>query len=64
MPFITNAGHDSLAFVEMRVVLTRLLWEFDIELIDKAQEWEKARVFLIWEKKPLFVKLKSVRVRN
>lgn len=57
----TDACQHSLAYVEMRLVLTRLLWEFDIELVDKAQDWTDARVFLIWEKKPLSVRLKRVR---
>jgi hypothetical protein len=44
----------------MRLVLTRLLWEFDLELVEKEQDWTDARVFLIWQKNPLFVRLTPV----
>lgn len=50
----------SLAYVEMRLVLARLLWDFDLELGDNVKKWDDARVFLIWEKNPLWIRLKPV----
>lgn len=44
----------------MRLVLARLLWEFDVELGDNVENWEEALVFLIWQKNPLWVRLKPV----
>jgi len=56
-----NCIGKNLAYIEMRLVLTRLLWEFDIELVNEQQEWNNARVFMIWEKNPLFIRLKPTR---
>ena len=34
----TDTGNSSLAMMELRVTLARLLWEFDIQLKDEGQE--------------------------
>ncbi len=47
----------SLAYVEAKLVLARLFFRFDLELMDDAFEIEKQRVFLMWEKPPLRVRL-------
>ncbi|OCK73458.1 cytochrome P450 monooxygenase-like protein [Lepidopterella palustris CBS 459.81] len=62
-PFSTgprNCIGKNLAFVEMRLILALLLFEFDLELDDKTEKWNEARVFIIWEKKPLWIRLKPV----
>ncbi|EXJ87227.1 hypothetical protein A1O3_04186 [Capronia epimyces CBS 606.96] len=63
-PFSTgprNCIGKNLAFLEMRLVLARLLWEFNLELVPgPKKKWDDARVFLIWEKNPLYVRLKPV----
>jgi len=51
-----------MAYHEMRLVLTKLLWHFDFELADESRGWiERQRVFALWEKKPLMVSLREVR---
>jgi hypothetical protein len=52
--------YSSLAYAEMRLILARILFNFDIELADPSDEWLNQRVFAIWEKPPLMVLLKPV----
>lgn len=51
----------SLAYIEMRLILTKLLWTFDLEMgqgnIDPAEQ----KVFNIWEKGPLMVRMTPVQ---
>ncbi|KAL2008516.1 hypothetical protein VTN00DRAFT_6710 [Thermoascus crustaceus] len=48
-----------IAWAEMRLVLTKLLWTFDFEAIEgKKLKWEELRTFLLVEKKPLEVRMK------
>lgn len=55
----------------MRLIMAKVLWNFDMALDEEAHaadlarggdgvgEWqERQRVFLIWEKRPLMVRLK------
>lgn len=55
-------GH-SLAYLEMRLILARLLWNFDVGAADGkgGPEWRGQKVFLLWEKIPIEVKLTPVR---
>jgi cytochrome P450 len=47
-----------MAYHEMRLVLTKLLWHFDFELDEMSRGWaEGQRVFALWEKKPLELKV-------
>lgn len=42
----------------MRLILANLLWQFDFEQMDKSYLWEKQKVFMVWQKDPLMVKVK------
>jgi hypothetical protein len=45
----------------MRLILARLLWNFDLELDERSRWWmSEMKMFLLWEKQPLFVKLTPV----
>ena len=45
----------------MRLILARLFFNFDLELDDKSKNWaHELKVFSLWEKMPLLVRLKSV----
>ncbi len=54
-----------LAWAEMRLVLARLLYAFDIELVDQGQQdqgnfdFVKQKTFIFWEKEALMVRLKA-----
>ena len=48
----------SMAYVEMRMILASMLWNFDYKLCDKSQNWLDQKVYLVWQKNPLMVQLK------
>lgn len=52
----------SLALAEMRIILARILFNFDLELMEpEKKDWiEKMPAFTFWEKTPLMVKLTPV----
>lgn len=52
---------QSLAYAEMRLVLARLFFAFDLELadVDDVWDWGSQETFIFWEKKPLNVRLNT-----
>ncbi|KAH8678803.1 cytochrome P450 [Tricladium varicosporioides] len=46
-----------LAWSEMRLVLARLLWRFDVQSVGEPLKWDELRTFLITEKRPIMVSL-------
>jgi len=50
----------NLAYMEMRIILARLVWEFDWELLSKEVDWERdTEVKLLWRKPELKVRFKT-----
>jgi hypothetical protein len=48
----------SLAYHEMRLIVSHLLWNFDLELADRTDKnWLDQTAHVVWDKKPLFAKL-------
>jgi hypothetical protein len=39
----------------MRLILASVLWNFDLELEDKGNDWQNQRTYGVWEKPPLYV---------
>lgn len=60
-PFSTgprNCIGKHLAYAEMRTILAKLLWNFDLNLADGSGDWmAKLKVYGAWEKLPLMVHL-------
>ncbi|CAK40052.1 hypothetical protein CBS115989_2208 [Aspergillus niger] len=52
-----NCIGRNLAFAEMRVIIARLLWNFDIEICEESKDWSDQKTFTLWEKPPLMCKL-------
>lgn len=51
----------SLAYAEMRLILAKVLFNFDIELVDKKQDWMAGqKVFTLWDKPSLMIRLRPV----
>lgn len=53
--------HDrsSLAYAEMRLILAKLIWNFDIEIAEESIDWDKkCGCYILYEKGPLYVYLK------
>ncbi|KAK1636086.1 cytochrome P450 [Colletotrichum phormii] len=56
-----NCLGRNLAYVEMRIMLARLLWNFDLVLAEDSKAWvETQKIYTLWEKGPLNVYLKPV----
>lgn len=56
-----NCIGQNLAYAEMRVILARILWNFDVELCEESRDWiEKLQIYTLWKKQPLMVKLNPV----
>ncbi|KAK8011932.1 hypothetical protein PG989_000192 [Apiospora arundinis] len=49
----------NLAMHEMRYIMSRLLFNFDLTLSRECGDWENQRAFILWEKKPLLCTLKT-----
>lgn len=54
-----NCIGRNLAYLEMRLVISRLVWHFDLEDCTPGN-WRDQKVFMVWDKPPLMVKLKPV----
>lgn len=50
----------SLAYAEMRLILAQVLWNFDMELAPESDNWASQKIFSLWQKGPLYVKLTPV----
>ena len=51
----------NLAYAEMRIILARVLFEFDLELMESSNSWlEDLKNFTLWQKDPLMVRLRPV----
>lgn len=47
--------------MELRLVLARMLWNLDLELMDDGFEPERQEIYVLWSKPALNVRM---RVRN
>ena len=52
----------NIAWAEIRLILTRMLWAFDYEQIGEPVQWEKQKVFVLIEREPLIVRLRERKV--
>lgn len=58
----SNPLQNSLAYVEMRIIMAKTLWNFDFELSPGAENWfDQCLPFTVWQKAPLMVKVKNIR---
>ncbi|KAI9150849.1 Cytochrome P474 monooxygenase [Paramyrothecium foliicola] len=63
-PFSTgprNCIGRNMAYAEMRLIMARLLFKFDVELLPETKDWiKRQKVFTVWEKPELPVYLRPV----
>ncbi|CAG8948790.1 hypothetical protein HYFRA_00001912 [Hymenoscyphus fraxineus] len=52
-----NCIGRNLAIAEMRLILAKILWNFDLELMPESRDWDNQKTYALWEKTPLMVKL-------
>jgi len=52
--------HESLAWIEMRMVLASLLFDFDLlEVQSDSRDWiDRQKIFFLWEKLPLNIRIR------
>ena len=53
----TLTGAGSLAYFELRSMLARMLWNFEMELCEGNGNWEDQKLQFVLVKPPLMVKL-------
>ncbi|KAH7055844.1 putative cytochrome P450 [Macrophomina phaseolina] len=56
-----NCIGRNLAYAEMRLIMASILWHFDLELAEGQEGWPDQKIYLVWEKHPLMVRLKPVK---
>lgn len=55
-----NCIGRSLAYIEMRLILARMLFNFDLVLTEKGHDWlADQKAYNIWSKPPLYVQLRA-----
>lgn len=42
-----------MALYEIRLILTHVLYAFDLELCPESKGWSEQKTYLVWEKRPL-----------
>lgn len=52
-----NCIGKNLAWHEMRLILATTLFSFDLQLCEESDDWNDQKVYTLWEKKPLIVRL-------
>ncbi|KAF1952725.1 benzoate 4-monooxygenase cytochrome-like protein P450 [Byssothecium circinans] len=50
---------QKLAWAEMRLVLARLLWAFDLKAVDEVKDFGEQKTFMFWHKEDLRVELRE-----
>ncbi|KAF3010116.1 hypothetical protein E8E14_001133 [Neopestalotiopsis sp. 37M] len=65
-PFSYGPGNclgQNLAWMEMRLIFTKILWNFDIEVPEQCSpvDWASQKIWWSWDKRPLQVKFSNVR---
>jgi len=54
-----NCLGRNLAYLEMRLILAHLLWAFDFRAEGPVDKWEDQKTWILWEKRPLNVRLEN-----
>ena len=48
-----------LAYSEMRLIIARILWNFEMSMCNKREVWTDQKVYWSWERPPLMMELKE-----
>lgn len=51
----------NLAYSEIKLIIARLVWQFDIQNATEGDWMGSQKVFMVWEKAPLWIKLQPVK---
>ncbi len=62
-PYISHyllTGFTSLGWVELRTVLSKLYFSYDLELLDKELDWQRdSKMHTLWQKPALQIRVKA-----
>ncbi|KAI1756215.1 averantin oxidoreductase [Xylaria castorea] len=58
-----NCIGRNLAYVQIKLVMARLIWHFNIEDATEGN-WMDQKVFMVWQKSPLWIKLRPAQRDN
>jgi cytochrome P450 len=58
-PSLLTKCLPSMAYAEMRLILAYLIFNFDFELVDKSQMWDEQEAYVLYQKPPLMIHVKS-----
>ena len=50
----------SMAYHEVRLIMAKVLYAFDFELAPESNGWLDQNTYILWEKKPLICRLRTV----
>lgn len=56
-----NCIGQSLAWAELRTILARLVWNFEMRICEESRGWERQKVHILWQKGGLMVRLRGRR---
>ncbi|KAF2401786.1 benzoate 4-monooxygenase cytochrome P450 [Trichodelitschia bisporula] len=51
----------NMAYHEIRIILSKVLWNFDLELCPESENWADQKIFIMWDKGPLWCRAIPVR---
>lgn len=54
-----NCIGRNLAYSKMRIILARVLWNFDLALCPESEDWEDQKIKFLWLGKSLWVRVKQ-----
>ena len=60
LPWPWSNSYSSMAYHEMRLIIAKVLYNFDMELCPESSDWTEQKTYVLWEKHPLMCKLKAV----
>lgn len=52
-----NCIGRNLAYAEMRTIMARLVFNFDLTLAPESKNWLDQKIYNLWQKPPLMVHL-------
>lgn len=52
---------QNLAMLEVRVILSKMIWNFEIVNKGPVYDWKEQETYVVWIKKPLLVGLRAVQ---
>lgn len=56
-----NCPGQNLAYLEMRLILARMLWNFDIEAAPGTElpKWDEQSIYWFWDKQPTYIRIRK-----